>query len=229
MKNLISFFCVIILFCTGCASLFSTEEPEKGKENTQTQSNSSKKGFLSYLFGDDSENDNQNHNSNGPGGLEFRSNNGQRLQSSFQQPMRNRGQNRMLGLSPLHLTRIEGNTWRTAANPAIVYGIITRLLSQSYIISGVDRKNLNVQTDWDKFFINGRLFRNRMSVTVFPVGSRQTEVVIKNSVEYYTGTLAKQEENTAWLPSPDLTDEVTKLVENTDKQTAFAYSQNMRN
>jgi hypothetical protein len=102
---------------------------------------------------------------------------------------------------------------------------MSRIISQSYIISAVDRKNMNIQTEWDKFFIDGRLFRNRINITVFPVGNRMTEVVIKNAVEYYSGSVEKQEQNMAWLPSPDLTDEVNRLVLNTDKQTAFLYSQ----
>ena len=61
---------------------------------------------------------------------------------------------------------------------------------------------------------------------VFPVGPKQTEVVIKNIVEYYTGNPNyKMEENTAWLPTPDITDEIPKLVENTNRQTALALTQ----
>lgn len=198
----------------------------------KTQSNNNQRGsFLSSIFGEDDNTDSQANNrvnAETNANLNLRSDSS-RLPTSLQQqqPRKYQRQDAMMALSPLHLTRIEGNTWRTGANPALVHGIMARLLSQNYIISSVDRKNFNIQTDWDKFFIDGRLFRNRISVTIFPVGARQTEVVIKNLVEYYTGTLAKQEENMAWLPCPDLTDEVNKLVENTDKQTAFAYSQSM--
>ncbi len=128
-------------------------------------------------------------------------------------------------MSELNLMRVDENTWRTAANPKLVYSIMTRVLAQSYIVTTVDRRNMNAQTDWDKFFIDGRLFRNRMSITVFPITAGQTEIVIKNSVEYYAGVVAKQEENSAWLPSPDITDEVSKLIETTNRQTAFAYSE----
>jgi hypothetical protein len=131
-------------------------------------------------------------------------------------------------MSPLQMVFVNGNTWRTQAPPDMIYGIMARLLSQSYIMNGTDRKNFALQTDWDKFFIEGRLFRNRMSVMVFPVGPRQTEIVIKNTVEYYTGSAGKKEEGELWLPSPDVTDEVVKLVDNTNKHTAFAYNQSLQ-
>jgi hypothetical protein len=220
MKKFLIASCYLILICTGCASFLGRNQGPGRGDNQQAQSRDNLQGGPSNI------------NQGSAFSSFFHDNDKDRLPTSLQQqqPRPYSKQDLMMALSPLHLTRIEGNTWRTAANPVVVYGIMSRLLAQTYIISSADRKNMNVQTDWDKFFIDGRLFRNRISVTVFPVGSRQTEVVIKNSVEYYAGTLAKQEENTAWLPSPDLTDEVTKLVESTDKQTTYAYSQQfMRN
>ena len=223
MKIILIF--LIFFNLTGCAS-FLAQNPHQERDANGNPVEHQEETILSALFGDKKD-ARSNQHVNGNRSMNMRNDGGPQLPSTFQQPNRYARKNMVRDLSPLHLNRIEGNTWRTAANPAVVYGIMSRLLSQSYIIASVDRKNLNIQTDWDKFFINGRLFRNRMSVTVFPVGSRQTEVVIKNAVEYYTGSMAKEDENTAWLPSPDLTDEVKKLVDNTDKQTMFAYSQSM--
>ncbi len=222
MKKTLILSCLSVFLFSSCASYLARSQ---GRDGSQAQANSKQNSLLSTLFSDE-ESDLRNNRPNATANLNLKSDTS-RLPTNFQETSRYPKQDLMVALSPLHLSRIEGNTWRTAANPAVVYGIMARILSQTYIISSADRKNFNVQTDWDKFFIDGRLFRNRMSVTVFPVGSRQTEIVIKNSVEYYTGTMVKQEENTAWLPSPDLTDEVNKLVENTDRQTTYAYSQSM--
>ena len=121
------------------------------------------------------------------------------------------------------LTRVDGNVWRTSVDAGQVFAMLSRFLSQNYLLSSVDRKNLTMNTDWDKFFIDGRLFRNRLSISVFPVGQRQTEVVVKNSVEYFAGNPNKPEEATVanWLPSPDITDEVTRVVDSLNKQIAF--------
>ncbi len=113
------------------------------------------------------------------------------------------------------LVNVEGNTWRTTAPATRVFSLAGRALSQTYVLSRVDRRNLTLQTDWDKFFIDGRLFRNRLVVTVFPVGPRQTEVVIRNALEYQGAVAGRDTEASegAWLPSPDITDEVERFVD----------------
>lgn len=118
------------------------------------------------------------------------------------------------------LVKVEGNTWRTALPATRVFSLLGRSLSQNYILSRVDRRNLSLQTDWDKFFIDGRLFRNRFVVSVFPVGPRQTEVLIRNTLEYFSGAAGQPGSQTDgdWLPSPDITDEVAKLVDNVNLQ-----------
>ena len=126
------------------------------------------------------------------------------------------------------LTKIEGNVWRTNLNAAQVYSTLSRIVSQSYMVTQADRRNLNIQTDWDKFFIDGRLFRNRISVSVFPVGTRQTEVVLKNTIEYFSGQAGKADDMNAqaWLPSPDITDELPRIIDSLNRQTALLGNSN---
>lgn len=133
------------------------------------------------------------------------------------------------------LVRVEGPTWRTTLGATRVFSAVGRALSQTYVVARVDRRNFTIQTDWDKFFIDGRLFRNRMVVSVFPVGARQTEVVIRNSLEYAAGPVGAPgpsgaAEGGAWLPSPDITDEVQRLVDAVNAQLlgASAARRNLR-
>lgn len=216
------FFCFLsIILLNGCASLFSQNSKRTGEINDQRKSSS----FFDSLFQDDSniEQGNAQNKENTRPSLaqgtisnQNKRNNSNNYNNTYPQNFQN----------TLSLTHIEGNTWRTQAHPAMVFGIMSRLLSQNYIINSMDRKNFNLQTDWDKFFIDGRLFRNRINIMVFPVAPRQTEVVLKNIVEYYSGNQnSKLEENSAWLPSPDITDEINKLIENTNRQTTLIQSQ----
>ncbi len=125
---------------------------------------------------------------------------------------------------PMELTNIDGNIWRSGMEPVALFNMISRLLAQRYLISNVDRRSLTIATDWDKFFIEGRLFRNRLSISVFPVGLRQTEVVIKNTVEYYSGSPNGGEAATSvvnWYPTPDITDELPRVVDSLNRQIAY--------
>lgn len=208
-----------ILFFCGCSSLLNPNYKRNGDVSEQRKS----PGFLESLFQDEPnvENNRENYSNrnvisqNGIANPNKRPNFGN-YNLNYQQPIQN----------PFTLSHIEGNTWRTQAHPALVFGIMSRILSQNYIISSMDRKNFNLQTDWDKFFIDGRLFRNRINIMVFPVSPRQTEVVLKNIVEYYTGSPNnKMEDHSSWLPSPDLTDEVNKLIDSTNRQTTLLQNQ----
>lgn len=124
---------------------------------------------------------------------------------------------RVLTSLQFQLIRISDSTYRSHLPPLLVYNMVAKQLSKNYILSSADRKNLSITTDWDKFFIEDRLFRNRMSVTVFPVANRMTEVVIKNNVEYFSGQVHDSSTDNSWLPSPDVTDEVQRLVSNTNR------------
>lgn len=216
LKRFLSIFNV--LFFCGCASFLNSGNKRNGEVAEQRKT----PNFFESLFLDEPSNENKRENYN----------RNTLSQNDLANPnKRNSSGNYNLNYpqviqNPFTLTHIDGNTWRTQAHPALVFGIMSRILSQNYIISAMDRKNFNLQTDWDKFFIDGRLFRNRINIMVFPVGPRQTEVVLKNVVEYFTGTASnKMEDNASWLPSPDLTDEIHKLIDSTNRQTTLLQNQ----
>ena len=118
------------------------------------------------------------------------------------------------------LVLVEGNKYRTTLQAKHVFQAVLRSLSQSYLLERVDKRNMTLNTDWDKFFIEGRLFRNRFIVSVFAIGPKRTEVSIRNHLEYFSGNAGNSslQHEGAWLPSPDITDEVTRLVDSVNGQ-----------
>jgi hypothetical protein len=122
--------------------------------------------------------------------------------------------------APLLFQRLDRNTWRVATPAPLLYQTIAKILSQTYIIAKADRQTLSLSTEWDKFFIDGRLFRNRVSINVFPLNQKNADLVIKNNIEYYTQSEHKVDENTPtqWLPTQDITDEMERILEKAQKQ-----------
>ncbi len=89
-----------------------------------------------------------------------------------------------------------------------------RHLSESYVIRTNDPRNMSIQTDWDKFFIGGRLFRNRLNISLFQLAGLDCEMIINNKVEYFQAS----EESSAygesdWIPTQDVTNEKKQLIE----------------
>jgi hypothetical protein len=120
----------------------------------------------------------------------------------------------MTPVTPQYFRQINDNTWRTRFPANTLYPLILRHLSGSYIIQSSDPRALSIQTDWDKFFLGGRLFRNRLSVNLFQVSQQDSEIVINNKVEYF---LAKEEGlgsgEADWIPTQDVTNEKAQLID----------------
>jgi hypothetical protein len=117
-------------------------------------------------------------------------------------------------LSQVFFRPINQNTWRTRIPASSLYPIVLRHLSESYVIRTNDPRNMSIQTDWDKFFIGGRLFRNRMNISLFQLAGLDCEMIINNKVEYFQAS----EESSAygesdWIPTQDVTNEKKQLVE----------------
>lgn len=136
------------------------------------------------------------------------------------------GFSRPMMTSPLMFQRLDKNTWRIAASAPTVFQTVARILSQTYILSQTDRRSFSLSTEWDKFFIDGRLFRNRVSINVFPLNSKFADLVIKNSIEYYTQNNAKLDTNSPdqWLPTQDITNEMERILEKTQKQLMASFN-----
>ena len=121
-----------------------------------------------------------------------------------------------------YLTRIDKNTWASNLAPHELLAVMARQVSEKYEVLSVDRKNLVVATNWDKFLIRNRLFRNRLHIILFPIKKNYTEIVLRNEVEYHSEVrYTKDKAFDVWVPTQD----VTKELYNIFKVTKHALSE----
>jgi hypothetical protein len=148
----------------------------------------------------------------------------QRLAPNSQQMTSNRGSLPGVGSNPEKLPRFARsepeaeaavstgkNVWRLNKPLQNIYYKALRMLSQDYIVTQANKESLTIQTDWDTFFLEGRLMRNRLSLTFYPLSPKQTEVQITNFVEYQKESTLPGA-NVGWIPGPDVTTEVDRLL-----------------
>ncbi len=110
------------------------------------------------------------------------------------------------------MQKVGPNAWRTSVPANVAFQTLSRVLSQTYVLALNNKKQMKISTDWDKFLIDGRLFRNRVEAAVFPVTARSTEVVIQNVVQAYEGDNSVNLRESNWIGTPDVTDEVQRIV-----------------
>jgi len=118
-----------------------------------------------------------------------------------------------------YFQKVTHGVWRTPLPASEVFQVCAKLLSTHYILDKAnDEKYL--LTQWDKFYLQGRLFRNKMSVSIFPINVRETEIVIKNYVEYHAPEMVAKTvaEEYQWLPTQDITDEIKRFVDGLNDQ-----------
>ena len=112
------------------------------------------------------------------------------------------------------------NMWRVSKPMHNVFHKTLRLLSQDYIVTQANKESMTIQTDWDSFFLEGRLLRNRISITFYPIALKSTEVQINNFVEYQKDTLNTSSQGLQstsggiiWVPGPDITNETQRVLD----------------
>ena len=94
--------------------------------------------------------------------------------------------------------------WSLRTSVAGAASAVRRVLAGHYTFPPGSVQGYQMHTEWDRFYLDGRLFRNRIAADFFP-GNRPgtTDVVLKNAVE--------AREDGGWFPCPDFTDELERV------------------
>jgi len=104
-----------------------------------------------------------------------------------------------------HFALRDGDVWNSALN----------VLMRNYNLTIVDRQSGVVTTEWDSYFLNGGVFRNRVSLRITRGPSGGTDVMVHNNVEKLRdASAAASTVGAVWLPSPDPANEVARIVQN---------------
>jgi hypothetical protein len=114
--------------------------------------------------------------------------------------------------SSYKLKQVDDHTWVSNLPPYELFSLLSRHISKKYEILSLNKKSLTLSTNWDKFVIKGRLFRNKLNITLFPYDRNYTEIVIKNEVEYHSEVkYSAAKSYDVWLPTTDITSELKEL------------------
>ncbi len=108
---------------------------------------------------------------------------------------------------------LDKQTFRFALKEAEVWDAALNVLLRNYNVTLVDRNSGIITTEWDSFYLNNEVFRNRVSLRIGK--SNAVDVMIHNNVEKLKD--ASQVAGTVgavWLPADDPANEVGRLIQN---------------
>lgn len=110
---------------------------------------------------------------------------------------------------------VDKHTYRFALREPDVWDTVINVLLRNYNLTIVDRASGVITTEWDSFFLDKEVYRNRLSLRVVKTGRDQVEMTVHNNVERLRD--ASQATNTVgavWLPAEDRGNEVARIVQN---------------
>lgn len=89
------------------------------------------------------------------------------------------------------------------------------VLMQDYNLNIIDRDNGVVTTEWDSYYLDGAVYRNKISLRLSRRGWKAAELRIHNNVErLQDASQAAGAVGAVWLPAEDRAGEVARLIQN---------------
>lgn len=108
---------------------------------------------------------------------------------------------------------VDKQTFRFQLNDDLVWNSALDVLIRNYNLTIVDEKSGVITTEWDSFYLNGEVYRNKISIRLTRLGRNLVSISIHNNVEH----LKSGDENLAtsiWLPGEDKAGEVGRIIQN---------------
>lgn len=108
---------------------------------------------------------------------------------------------------------LDGNTFRFQLSFSKVWNSALDVLLENYNLNIVDRRSGIITTEWDSFYLDSKIYRNKVSLRVKKLAYNMVDVTVHNSVETLqnvgTGGMSS-----AWLPHAKSSEEMGRLIHN---------------
>lgn len=107
---------------------------------------------------------------------------------------------------------VDQQTFRILVKDDRVWEAALDLLLRNYNLTIIDRSSGVMTTEWDSFFLDGKVYRNKLSIRIRRINTQQCELRILNNVEALRD--ANGIVSDTWLPAEDRGGETARLVQN---------------
>lgn len=110
---------------------------------------------------------------------------------------------------------VDADTFRVNVREGEVWDAALSVLMHNYSPTVIDRASGIFSTEWDSYFLNGGVYRNKVSVRLVRAGPGATDLIIHNNVEHLRdGSQAGGAVGAVWLPTTDPANEIGRIVQN---------------
>lgn len=108
---------------------------------------------------------------------------------------------------------VDQGTFRLALSYDRVWDALMDVLLKNYNLAIADRGNGLITTEWDSYYLDGKVHRNKLSMRLKRLSTGQTELTLFNNVEVLS-KLPDGGITEIWLPSDRNKVEIGRIVQN---------------
>ena len=109
---------------------------------------------------------------------------------------------------------IDEKTFRFSLASDDVWDAAINVLMRNYNLTIVDKDSGVITTEWDTFFLEQEVFRNKVSLRIQRTSRASADVMIHNSVEKLSNGANAGAVGAIWLPHQDTANESHRIVRN---------------
>lgn len=110
---------------------------------------------------------------------------------------------------------VDRKTFRFALKENDIWDAALNVLLRNYNVTIVDKLNGIITTEWDSYYLNNGVFRNRISLRIGKNQWSNVDVIFHNNVEKLKdASQAAGTVGAVWLPADDPANEIGRIVQN---------------
>ncbi|MBC7531610.1 MAG: hypothetical protein H7318_08540 [Oligoflexus sp.] len=110
------------------------------------------------------------------------------------------------------ITQIGDGVFRVPLNYDRTWDTIVDVLLRNYNLQIVEKNTGILTTEWDSFYLDGKVHRNKVSIRLKRVGNQGVDLTVHNNVEILSRVPDGLSE--VWLPSDRNKPEVGRIIQN---------------
>lgn len=110
------------------------------------------------------------------------------------------------------ITALAQGSWLVPERMGEVWNGVLNILLRNYNVQTVNQESGVITTEWDRFYLDHKVYRNKISLRVSSGPYHQTHLVVVNNVEVLQDSADSGSLSPVWLPSKDRSEESERLV-----------------
>lgn len=125
--------------------------------------------------------------------------------------------------APQVVGQLKENTFAISAPYQHTFRTALAILAENYPLHLVDAKAGVITTAYDTYYLDNKLYRNRLTLVISATGKKTTQMVVNNSREVLDVSRVGEPGGKVWFPELKNGQEIKRVAQNIARKLALPY------